>query len=114
MPSAYGMVEFYDFSPSVLFLDFDSGGRSAAPRLRILWSRLRIIGIRCDAIRMDRTKNGWHVVIFCRDVFSAIEKVALQAVLGSDPKRECLNLMRVRAGGGKDYRWNILYKAKLK
>jgi len=36
-------------------------------------------------------------------------------VLGSDSRRECLNLMRVLSNYGKEgkKRWNLLYKRKL-
>lgn len=44
------------------------------------------------------------------------EIVALQAVLGSDRRRETLNLMRVMSEFGPEgnKRWNILYRSKLK
>ena len=54
------------------------------------------------------------MVIKLNRSLAAIEMVALQSVLGSDPRRECLNLMRVLYGGGADRRWNILYSSKLK
>jgi hypothetical protein len=62
----------------------------------------------------ERTARGWHVVIGLSISITPIETVALQAILGSDPRRESLNLMRVLYGGGSDKRWNILYKRKLK
>lgn len=121
LPSAYGIIETYDETDK-LFIDIDG---PIKPGLCSLWSKLRIFGVRPRYIRLDRTRRGWHVLIaLCgwkkrlrrRDkvYVAALEKVALQAVLGSDVKREVLNLMRIFNGGGKDKRWNILYREKLK
>jgi hypothetical protein len=85
-----------------------------------MWVTSRIIGLRVNFIRYDRTRRGWHIVIRLErrkrknGGFTPLEKVALQAVFGSDARREALNLMRVINGNGKDKRWNILYSRKLK
>ena len=39
-----------------------------------------------------------HVRISIRDPLSPIERIAVQAMLGSDPKRELLGLLKIRAG----------------
>ena len=84
-------------------------------RLRGVWALARTLGSRISYVRYDRTKRGWHAVICFNRSFSPAEIVAVQAVLGSDYKREALNLSRVisctsRAGMK---RWNLLYRVKL-
>lgn len=67
-------------------------------------------------IRHDRTKRGWHVSVRLSKSLSPAEIVALQAVLGSDPRRESLNLMRVifQRWERAPQRWNLLYREKLR
>ena len=67
-----------------------------------------------------RTRRGWHVAITLRDALEPAEIVALQSCLGSDRRREALNLMRViglrRTHGIDSFwfeRWNLLYREKL-
>jgi hypothetical protein len=92
-----------------------------------MWVTARLLGFRVKTIRLDRTRRGWHVVIdlranarnsrlarSIRNGFTPLQKVALQAVFGSDVRRETLNLMRVFNGNGGDKRWNILYSRKLR
>lgn len=94
------------------FIDIDS---PRVPRLSGVASLSHIIGTRALWIRCDRTKHGWHIVIHWERRFLPIEHVAIQAILGSDFRRETLNLMRVLSeprGAGRK-RWNILYESKL-
>lgn len=106
------MIKSYDEIGSEVFCDFDEGRGS--PHLRPVWTVFRLLGIRPISIRLDRTRRGWHMVIRCDRCFTPVEKVALQAVLGSDARRESLNLMRVINGHGGDKRWNVLYREKLR
>jgi hypothetical protein len=49
--------------------------------------------------RIHRSKGGhWHAKIVCDKPLSDITRIALQAVLGSDRKRELLSLCRYFAG----------------
>lgn len=74
-----------------------------------------MLGVSPLFIRHDRTRRGWHVVIRWNRKFEPAERVALQAVLGSDVKRETLNLMRVIGGRHRgNKRWNILYSHKIR
>lgn len=63
------------------------------------------------------TQRGHHAVIFSRTRLSEIEIVALQAILGSDYKRETFNFARVRVLGDAPTFWqkrhNVLYSEKL-
>ncbi len=80
---------------------------------------LRKLGLRPAFIEYFRTRKGWHVWIRLRRGLDRGERVALQALLGSDPRREELNLMRVigirRNGirGEWSERWNLLFRHKL-
>lgn len=97
-------------------LDFDF---RRVPRVRPIWSVFRVVGLRPAWIRTDRTRRGWHVVIGLRENLQPAETVALQAILGSDDRREGLNLMRVIAIRKNPppafwkNRWNLLFSSKL-
>lgn len=49
------------------------------------------------AVRFDRTRRGWHVVVGVRARVELAQGIAAQAIWGSDTKREMLNLMRVNS-----------------
>lgn len=95
-----------------LLLDLD--GR-AVPR--VFWRRLRHAvrtwQLRVEHVRYDRTRRGWHVIVRLRETLDPVAIVAAQAILGSDPKREIFNLLRVdRLGRTATFwrtRWNTLY-----
>ena len=101
-------------NPSLLLCDYDEPSKppcfeslrkifNVLPWLRPLW------------VRYDRTRHGWHVVIQLPRAIHPAATVALQAILGSDPRRETLNLMRALAepkGLGASH-WNILFREKL-
>jgi hypothetical protein len=84
-----------------------------------MFAVLRTIGLRPVWVRTDRTRRGWHVRIRLTRRLLPAETVALQALLGSDDRRECLNLMRVMSLARQDpgpyfrRRWNLLFKEKL-
>jgi hypothetical protein len=102
--------------PRDVLLDFD---RPAAPRLFPIWSVCRLVGVRPACVEYFRTRKGWHLWIRLQRPLEPAERVALQAVLGSDPRRETLNLMRVLAirrnniRGHWRTRWNLLFSTKL-
>jgi hypothetical protein len=117
------MEHFSD--PRKIYLDVDFKKlkfRVRGPSLRPLWTVLRLVGLRpsSDVICYERTRRGWHVIIELPEKLKPAETVALQLALGSDPRREALNLMRVlgmRRNGVTRFwssRWNILYSRKLK
>lgn len=80
---------------------------------------LRTIGLRPIWLRTDRTRRGWHIVIRLTRALLPAECVALQALLGSDDRRECMNLLRVMSIARRDpgpfwrHRWNLLFSYKL-
>lgn len=70
-------------------------------------------------LRRYRTKRGWHVELYSNLYLKPAESVALQAILGSDFKREAFNLFRAhRLSLAPAFwralpRWNILHARKL-
>jgi len=105
------MKQFSD--PTVVMCDYDT------PRCPSMWEINRvfhILDIRPEWIRFDRTRHGWHMIIQLRKPLEKCALVALQAILGSDPRRETLNLMRalsVRMSAFAARRWNVLFEYKL-
>ena len=109
--------------PRELLCDFDFPHdryrQRRGPRLGPLWVTLRTCQLRPQHVEYRRTRKGWHVVIRVRHALEPAEQVAVQAVLGSDRRREGLNLMRVlcmrRMGADRFWRirWNLLFARKL-
>lgn len=102
--------------------------RDSEWHLRIDWDaesdRLPIARVRAlieraghDVKRWERRKSpstkGWHLRIELRKKPAAMEVVALQLLLGSDPLREASNIRRAkglrRAPLFWRHRWNVLY-----
>lgn len=96
-------------------LDFDRPWEVLG--LRRLAAVARILGVRVREVCYTRSRRGWHVSIRWNRAFDRSALVALQAVLGSDPRREALNLMRALAdpqpAKWAAKRWNILYAWKV-
>lgn len=97
---------------TLLYLDIDG------PLPKGLEMRVQMV---CDmmawpieAIRLDRTRRGWHVVVAVKRRIAAASVVAAQAIMGSDWKREMFNLQRVRKLRSVPKRWrsqwNVLYE----
>lgn len=103
--------------PNRAYLDFDLA--RPVPRCYPVFSTLRTIGLRAHWICYTRTRKGWHLDIDLSCKLVPGETIALQAILGSDARRETLNLMRViamrrfRTSKFWRERWNILYSGKL-
>ena len=112
----WGIIDEYS-KPNRIFLDFDMA--RPVPRYSSLLVTLRTLKLGPQWLCYSRTHKGWHVTIHLRNGLRREEIVAAQAILGSDKKREMLNLMRVMAMnryGASPFwrkRWNILYSRKL-
>ena len=96
---------------TLLYLDFD--GKVPRGLLdRIVWS-CKLWQWPIVAVRFDKTRHGWHVVVGIRKRVAPSLIVAAQAVLGSDYKREAFNIMRVQQLDARSpywrERWNVLY-----
>lgn len=97
---------------AVVKVDWD--GR--APSVRWLVRRLHRAGytMRAFGTRPSPSGRGWHGWLYLSPVpRSRGEIVALQLLVGSDPKREARNLYRARRMRGIPERmrswWNVLY-----
>ena len=87
--------------------------------VRMVRAVANICGLKVRWMRFDKTRRGWHVVIHWNIALAPAEAVALQFALGSDRRREALNLMRVLSltripSKLKARNWNILFSRKLK
>lgn len=75
------------------------------------------LGLRYKWARIDRTRHGYHMEVEFRSrtKISPVDLVLVQALLGSDWKRECFNARRARslsrqpAMWRRAPRWNVLY-----
>jgi hypothetical protein len=102
-------------SDTTIRLDID-GPRP--PSLPFLASRLRRAGFdgwRWVAYTRSPGGHGWHVTLQLRPApATAMEVVAVQLLLGSDPNREACVLMRARALPDTPRHartwWNVLYQ----
>lgn len=99
----------------LLKIDVDEG--MAFPNNRRLDHLLARAGYRRETIvrRRSPSSKGWHLVLtVIPRPESAVEVVALQAILGSDPLREACNLHRAnifpQVSPFWQDRWNVLYK----
>lgn len=99
---------------AIVKLDFD---QRAEPDLSVICSKASRAGYSpVDVIlRRSPSGNGWHVLLELDPrPRTAMEVVALQAVLGSDPWREAMQIARARAfhkcpAFMRDA-WNVLYQ----
>lgn len=93
---------------TVLRLDYD---RLCPPRdsYRRVVAALRWLRLRPLAIVYRRTARGWHVKVAVSRRCSALVVVALQAIMGSDPRRETFNLVRARVLPRVPSEWRTRY-----
>lgn len=102
-----------------IHMDYDNP--STPPTIPALYSVLRVLGIGVSSVCYSCTRRGWHVTASLIERLNKPELVALQSILGSDPMREALNLMRciqMRLHRKAlpifwQQRWNILYDHKV-
>lgn len=108
----------------IALLDFDTfeAYRAFPERARFVGRTFRV-DFKDFTLSRYRTARGWHIVVYHRRRTGRRLKlyfmVALQALLGSDWKRETFNLYRAGKvdNAPKDWqkltRWNTLYSHKL-
>lgn len=115
---AAGFVKEYSDAHNIL-CDFDGDSDLLGGPLRRLAS-VHTLARYCQAkvvyFRLDKTENGWHAIIRFDRKLPRLAIVACQAILGSDPKREMLNLSRALQPMNRFsmFRWNILFASKLR
>jgi len=72
---------------------------------------LKYLGIKVVNVRIHHTMNGFHARLVCDNDIDGVKAAFIQALLGSDYRRELCNLLRIERGS-KD--WNTLFKQKWK
>lgn len=112
---------------TLLLLDIDSRKKSRPfnPKCLLTYpklaSRLRVFrnSITTESVTYSPTKHGWHIIVHVAERLSPPEIIAVQACLGSDIKRELMNLQRYFGFRGKkvpkfwEDRWNLLFSKKV-
>lgn len=106
-----------------IYLDFD---KPASPYdIEMLEKRILDVSKMTDSLaylcEFHNTARGFHAIVSVawRDKreLTPTETVCFQLLFGSDPKRECFNLLRAHhLGDAPDFwrdRWNVLYSEKL-
>jgi len=70
-----------------------------------------------SAIRVNRSRRGWHLAFILAERLSASERVAAEAILGDDPMRAAMNFARARNAHRMPQfwrqRWDIFYDYKV-
>jgi hypothetical protein len=99
-------------------LDFDDCSRSRLLHLiRSRWGFLfrfswPLVGrLRVQHADVRRTRHGYHVRIRVKNKIPSWELNFLQLALGSDCRRECMNLRRIKSCKQMKS-WNVLYAFK--
>lgn len=98
-------------------LDQDKGARIITRSM--IRAVLQVLGIQLESIRWKRSTNGgkhWFVEL-SEPVNDPVLAVAIQACMGSDLKRETLNLARARRyrdAGSIPCEFNLFYDRKVK
>jgi hypothetical protein len=83
--------------------------RDVPMRLQVVFGTLKFVNPK--RVRVYQTKNGFHVYlnIYSKLVLLPNDLCCLQALFGSDFKRECFNLVRIKTGMAY---WNVLFSKK--
>jgi hypothetical protein len=108
-----GVVDQYGDEYTTLH-DYDDGREP--PTIEAIREIAAILGATVEALAYSTSHSGGaHLAITWGNRWQPLEIVALQAILGSDPKREAFNLLRVRSGTDltDNWGWNVLYSRKL-
>ena len=73
---------------------------------------VHVLNLTLLSLRIDKTRHGWHLILVVRERITLARVIAIQAILGSDWKRELFNLQRERHRGVPKFwksRRNVLY-----
>jgi len=79
--------------PRVIMCDYD-GKIPARLIRRIRWVLYVAVACRAEWVRIDRTRRGYHVCIRVNRNLSMLRVILVQALLGSDWRRETFNARR--------------------
>jgi len=96
---------------TLIKLDIDRKVYSGSSRIFTVLSMLRLHIV---SSLLKRSKHGnFHWIIEIEESLKPIEIVCVQALMGSDYKRECFNFLRARQLKGKSKlvkeHWNVLF-----
>lgn len=96
---------------TLLYCDYD--GKIPANLLPWITQCCKLWRWPIEAIRYDRTRRGWHIVVGVKRKVPLPLVVAAQAIFGSDPRREMFNVMRAQEVKAMPKFWreraNVLY-----
>lgn len=105
-----GLVKEYA-DPNRTLCDYDAPARP--PGVTEVLALSRTIGVKPEWMRYDKTEHGWHLVVHWGERLTPWQTLALQAILGSDKRREALNWFRLFNSRRPSRHWNILYEYKV-
>ena len=72
---------------------------------------LKYLGLRVVRVKVHHTTNGFHARLICDNQMDPVKAAFIQALLGSDYRREMCNLLKIERGAKN---WNLLFKKKWK
>jgi hypothetical protein len=87
--------KFTPAAPNELQIDADGWPRKFWDMLGMM-QRFEALEIREVRITPSKTESHWHIRVFLKNRLTLLQRIALQAILGSDPVREFMNYQRVR------------------
>ncbi len=91
-----GLIAFYPGTHEI-FLDIDEGMKdplvSVTEALNRGGFKIRALG---RLVTVSQSGKGKHIYLHLSDFVNPLERIAIQAVLGSDPLKEALSLCRYR------------------
>jgi len=90
-----------------LKLDLD-GKYGLSNFLNRIWI-IKYLGLRVNRVLVHDTINGFHVRLICDNHIDPLKTILIQALLGSDYRRELCNLLKIERGAKH---WNVLFKEK--
>lgn len=105
-----GIVHRYHV-PGVTLCDYDY---KRSPSLARVFLVSQITGVGVRNIELVKTARGWHLIVFWKRRWDNWQTLAIQAMLGSDWKREALGLSRLLGTRSPSRHWNLLFSEKLK
>jgi hypothetical protein len=106
-----GIVDRYH-EPGVLLCDYDTvRPPKYMDRLRMI---ARVTGARVRWVEISRTRKGWHVAARWNRRWTPLETLALQAIMGSDWRRESMGFARLLHASAPGKHWNLLFAEKLR
>lgn len=83
--------------PKEVFLDLDSDAELALYKKRRPFAE-RLLGCWEKERWRSKSGQGWHVVVQCACDITPAQRIAIQAALGSDWKREIIGVLRLLNG----------------